>query len=597
MNLFFPGGAETPNIRGMAKKGLLYKHAFSNAPVCSVARTTLMTGCYAPRIGTQYHRRAVSVPMPEGVMMFPRYLRDAGYYTTNRQKKDYNADETEGTWDESSKKATWRNRADGQPFFHMQSFGTTHESSLHFKEDVFKNQKTKTDPQSVPVQPYFPDTDLFRYTIARYHDNMVKVDQEIGRVLQQLREDDLQDDTFVFYFGDHGGVLPRGKGYCYESGLHVPLVIQVPKNFRDLSPWQAKETVGGFVEFVDFSATTLALAGVDVPEGIDGKAFLGAGISRDEVESRDTAFGYADRFDEKYDFVRTLRKGKYEYVRSYQPFNFDGLQNNYRYIMLAYQQWRDMYRAGKLNEVQSQFFRSRPPEMLFDVEADPHEVNDLSKDPAYAEILSELRAELRSRVKSMPDLSFAPESVLVDQGFDNPVGFGQAIKEYLAAVVDVADLSLVPFEEAQAEIAAALKSNEKVERYWGVIVCTSFGKPALKFQPQIAALRDNSEEQRQIRVRAAEFLSMWAGQSAQATLLDCLGAAESGVEANEYLNTAVLLRDGKAGDDIKISAQDISEDARDFQDVQRRLSYFAAEDGKPQNPRGVKPAGKKARQP
>ena len=135
---FFPGGAATPNIEALAEAGLTFDHAYSNAPVCSVARTTLATGCYGPRIGTQFHRRYQLAPMPPGLKMFPGLLRDAGYYTTNNSKKDYNAIEGEGVWDQSSGKASWRNRSNpSQPFFHMQSHGQSHEGSLHFNEDTF----------------------------------------------------------------------------------------------------------------------------------------------------------------------------------------------------------------------------------------------------------------------------------------------------------------------------------------------------------------------------------------------------------------------------------------------------------------------------
>jgi arylsulfatase A-like enzyme len=370
LKMYSQVGTDTPHIARLAQHGLQFQHAFSNAPVCSVARTTLITGCYGPRIGTQFHRRAISVPMPNGLKMFPAYLRDGGYYTTNNQKKDYNASETRTTWDESSAKASWNSRASKQPFFHMQSFATTHESTLHFDRESCEKNKTDTDPNKVFIPPYHPDTPLFRYTVAKYHDNIRKVDQQIGEIVDQLSRDGVLEDTFIFYFGDHGGVLPRGKGYAYESGLHIPLVVRIPDNFKHLSAYSVGAKPNGFVQFVDMGATVLNLAGVKVPDDIDGRPFLGTNTNVSEVESRDVSFGYADRFDEKCDLVRTLRKGKYEYVRSYQPFNFDGLHNNYRYIMLAYREWRDLYHKGKLDEVQSQFFRARPAESLFDIELD-----------------------------------------------------------------------------------------------------------------------------------------------------------------------------------------------------------------------------------
>ena len=587
LKLFDEHGVETPRIAELASTGLKFNNAFSNAPVCSVARTTLMTSCYGPRIGTQFHRRSALVPMPDDVKMFPAYLREAGYYTTNKQKKDYNAVETKGTWDESSNKASWRNRKDGQAFFHMQSFGTSHESSLHFSQEVYESQRTETDPESVFVPPYFPDTKLFRYTIATYHDKIRAVDQQIGQVVDELRKDGLLEDTFVFYFGDHGGVLPRGKGYAYESGLHVPLVIHVPKNFARLSPWKRNSEIDGFVQFVDFGATALNLAGIALPSGIDGQAFLGAGVKQNDVAGREESFGYADRFDEKYDLVRSLRLGRFHYIRNYQPFNFDGLQNNYRYIMLAYREWRTLYQEGKLNEQQSQFFRTRPVEQLFDVEKDPHEVKNLAQDPRYADVLIDSRERLQDRVRSLPDLSLYPECYLAEHAFDNPTGFGQGRKEEIARLADIADLSLLRFEDSSEDITAALESESPLERYWGVIVCSCFGTKASSLADKVRSLRD-SDADLLVRTRAAEYLGLFAGEDPRPTIRECLEVSESGIKTNMILNTAVLLKDSEPGYPMAISDETLNAKVLNFQDVRRRLAYFGAKDGIPKNPRGVR---------
>lgn len=586
MKLFDEHGAETPRIQQLAQHGILFSNAFSNAPVCSVARTTLMTGCFAPRIGTHYHRRSALVPMPPNVQMFPVYLREAGYYTTNNQKKDYNAVESPGTWDESSKSASWRNRMSGQPFFHMQSFGTTHESSLHFSQHGYESEKTTTDPSQVFVAPYHPDTPLFRYTVARYHDNIRKMDQQIGTVVDQLAEDGLLDSTFIFYFGDHGGVLPRGKGYAYESGLHVPLVVHVPRDFQHLSPWPAASQVDGFVQFVDFGATVLQLAGIEPPQEIDGSAFLGQGVQAAKIELQDTTFGYADRFDEKYDMVRTLRKGKFKYVRSYQPFNFDGLQNNYRYIMLAYREWRDLFNDQKLNKVQSRFFQKRPGEMLFDISADPHEIRDLASNPRYADVLHALRDEMAEQEKSLPDLGFYPESVLAADAFQRPVEFGRAHQAEISKLVDIANLSLLSSEAAADGIDQALGSENPVERYWGLIVCSCFETKASRFVPRAKELAQKDSDLL-VRTRAAEFLGLLGAQDPRPTIMDCLANSRSGVQTNLILNTAVMLKDGSPGYDFRIGTNSVHTDALQLQDVRRRLAYFSAKDGIPTNPRGT----------
>ena len=572
LRLFDDHGAPTPAIAKLAEHGLIFENAFSNSPVCSVARTTLITGCYAPRIGTQFHRRSVTVPLPDGLQMFPAYLRDAGYYTTNKQKKDYNAIEGNGVWDESSNKSSWKSRAEGQPFFHMQSFGTTHESSLHFSAQVMATQKTETDPKTVFVAPYHPDTPTFRYTNARYHDRIRQVDGEIGAVVEQLRKDDLLEDTFIFYFGDHGGVLPRGKGYAYESGLHVPLVVRVPDNWKHLAPADNGTRIKGFVSFIDFGPTLLHLAGAEVPDQVDGEPFLGKGITAEKLNSRDEAFGYADRFDEKYDLVRTLRKGRFEYVRNYQPFNFDGLQNNYRYRMLAFTEWRDLFLAGKLNDVQSQFFEARDAEALYDIETDPHETKNLAGDPAYAETLADLRKRLADRVKGLPDLSLFPESVLVEKAFGNPTEFGKAHAARIGQLVDIADLSLISLDEARDRLVAATQSDDPWKRYWGMIVCSSYGGAA---KPFVSIARDlaRNDPERLVRVRAAEYLGLTRTDDPRPMIMDALRSTRSSVEANLILNSLVMLRDGQPGYAFLVNANDIDPAARKG-DVPRRLEYL-----------------------
>ncbi len=572
LNLYHKGGAETPAIESLTKHGLLFEFAFSTAPVCSVARSALISGCYGPRIFTQFHRRNVAVPMPSGVRMFPAYLRDAGYYATNNSKTDYNLVLDKDAWDESSPSATWRNRRSGQPFFHKQTFTTTHESSLHFTTASMASQAPLTDPQSVVMPPYHPDTPTFRYTHARYRDQIRKVDEEIGKLVNQLAEDGLLEDTFIFYFADHGGVLPRGKGYAYESGLHIPLVVRVPANWRHLVDRPLGSRVTGFVSHVDLGATVQRLAGASTPQGIDGRAFLGAGVSAAEVDSRDEAFGYADRFDEKYDLVRTLRKGKFEYVRNYQPFNYDGLHNNYRYQMLAYQEWRSLNAAAKLDAAQRIFFQHREPEMLFNVESDPHETKNLAHEPSLAHVLADMRSRMQQRVKSMPDLSFFPESVLVVEAATNPVEFGKRRQAQIAELVDIADLQLLEFDSASSGIQRALDSPDSTNRYWGLIVCSRFGKRAEAFIERASSLAA-SDDNLLVRTRAAEFLGLIGAQPPQAVIKDCLAKSQSGVEAGLILNSLVLLRDSQPGYAFDISPSDITPAVLANDSVARRLEF------------------------
>lgn len=554
LRLYNPaGGAPMPHIERLAARGLVFNHAFSNAPVCSVARSTLISGCYAPRVLAQFHRRTELAPLPGTLKMFPHDLRAAGYYTTNNSKEDYNFVKTTTAWDESSNKASYRHRAENQPFFHVQNYTTTHESRLHFSAKQMQTEPTQTDPASVSLFPYHPDTPTFRYTYARQLDQHRLVDAEIGRFLDQLEADGVLDDTIVFYYGDHGGVLPRGKGYVYESGLHVPLIVAFPERWKHLAPATKGTRIDGFVSFVDLAPTVLHLAGVEVPAEMDGRPLLGEGITLDELNSRRTAFGYADRFDEKYDLVRTWRKGRFKYLRSYQPFNVDSLHNQYRYRMLAYQEWRRLFQEGQLTASQRQFFERRPAESLYDLESDPHEVRNLADDPQYAGLLVELRSELQQQVKSLPDLSFFPEPVLLEKALANPVEFGAANREQIAALVDIADLSLQPFDAARDALTAALHSDSPWERYWGLIACSAFAEEAEPFAAQAQQLAAEDAEPL-VRVRAAEFLGLIGAADPRPFLLAALRLAKSPTEANLMLNTAALLEDGSTGSDFSIDA-------------------------------------------
>ena len=579
MDLYAEGTAKTPAISKLAKYGVTFNHAFSNGAVCSVARTTLATGCYGPRIGTQYHRRSVTVPMPDGLKMFSELLNDAGYYTANNRKTDYNAKAGENVWNESSAKATWRNRKAGQPFFYMQSFSTSHEGKLHFSKRSMANQKTRTATESVVLPPYFPDTETFRYTHAKYQDLMTDVDTEIGKVVDRLEADGLLEDTIVFYFGDHGGVLPRGKGYAYESGLHVPLVVRIPDKWRQLIPFERGSRTDGFVSFVDFGPTVLNLASVKIPDQMDGVPFAGSGISKEDVEGRDEAFGHADRFDEKYDLVRTLRKGRFEYVRNFQPFNPDGLHNSYRYKMLAFEEWRQLNSKGKLNEVQAAFFEARPAEQLFDIESDPHEVRNLASDPQYQSVLLDLRKRMLKRIVEMPDLSFYPESMLAAKAFGNPVEFGQKHQAAISKYAAIANLQLLKFEEAKSEIEAALLSEDPMARYWACITCSAFGSQAMDLSAAIRK-RAESDQHNLVRARAAEFLGLTGQTGAEAILIKCVNDASSGIEAGLILNSVALLRDHSEAQSFEWSKIQLSKQLLKDDTVANRLKYFRAEKSK-----------------
>jgi hypothetical protein len=259
-------------------------------------------------------------------------------------------------------------------------------------------------------------------------------------------------------------------------------------------------------------------------------------------------------------------------MRNYQPFNPDALQNNYRYRSPAYREWRDLYNSGGLNKVQKHFFEPRPPEELFDIESDPYETKNLASDPAFRETLQELRGLMADWVKGMPDLSFYPESELVKKAFDNPVEFGKAHREYIAGLVDIADLSLLLYEQAKDGIGEALNSEDAWERYWGLIVCSSFGSDAAEFYDRARQL--TLDQNLLVRTRAAEFLGLTGAEDPQEVLTGVLRETRDPVEANLVLNTVVLLRDGPHHYNFDIREDMFSPEVLEGEYVQRRLEYI-----------------------
>ncbi|MDP7204224.1 MAG: hypothetical protein QGH11_01540, partial [Pirellulaceae bacterium] len=243
-----------------------------------------------------------------------------------------------------------------------------------------------------------------------------------------------------------------------------------------------------------------------------------------------------------YDFCRSLRKGNYKYIRNYHSFYPDSLQNNYRYRMLAYAEWRELSRAGQLNDAQDQFFHRRPAEQLFDLEADPHEVHDLS---------------------------FYPESYMARHALEDGAAFGTAQKRQIGRLVETADLALLPFQRAHRKIAQALVSADPHVRYWGLVACSCFGQQASSLVPVARPLLEDREQL--VRVRAAEFLGIVEAVDPAPTLLDVLATTEDGIEALLAMNTLVFLRDGRWHYTFDLDPDDIK---AVIPLVTRRLEYL-----------------------
>jgi len=405
--------AVTPNLDAFAAQGTRFDACFAHMGVCAPARSGIITGRYPTSMGTN-HMRCRGVPQHE-VKCFTEYLRAAGYYCTNRSKTDYQFSSPLTAWDGGRR--DWRGRAKGQPFFSVINLGTTHEGQIRNKKRRTQIEATLTpeerhDPAKAELPPYYPDTPVVRQDWAQYYDLITLMDKEVARILGELEADGLADNTIVWFWGDHGRGLPRGKRWIYDSGLHAPLLIRVPEKFRELAGSGSPDSLrpgtasGELVSFVDFAPTMLSLAGVKIPDHIQGQAFLGP----QKAKPRMYVYGARDRVDEAYDMIRCVRDKRYKYIRNFMPHLPRSLDVSYMNRMPTMQEMRRLHTEGKLEGPQMQYFGpTKPVEELYDTQADPHEVRDLATDPKHEATLTRMRKELFAWMRQTGDLGLLPE--------------------------------------------------------------------------------------------------------------------------------------------------------------------------------------------
>lgn len=491
--------ATTPNLDKLASEGFRYTHAYANAPVCAPTRNTIITGVYACSGGNQHMRS--NYPKSETVRFYPQFLREAGYYCTNNSKEDYNLPpgQTKNIWDESSRTAHYKNRQPGQPFFAIFNSTISHESSIH---QSVPTDKLRHDPRRVKLPPYHPDTPEMRHDWAQYYDKLEELDTWVGEILQELEASGEAENTIVFYYGDHGGVLARSKRYVYESGTRVPFIVRIPEKYKELWPASQPGTaVDRLISFVDLSPTLLSLIGTPIPQFLQGQAFLG----KQKTADPEYAFMFRDRMDERYDLSRAVRDKKFRYIRNYMPFRIYGQHLEYLWKAPSIRSWEEAWLAGKCNEIQSRFWQSKPVEELYDTENDPWEVNNLAANPAYREVLERMRKASLDWSIRIFDTGFLPEADRSARAgklpFYDYFRSGSFSFNDLVAAADVAARGEAGYLE---QLQTFLKSKDSGIRYWGATGLLILGKEAAAAQPLLRqALGDSSPN---VAVTAAEAL-------------------------------------------------------------------------------------------
>ena len=394
--------AITPNLDELVKNGTSYMNAFTTAGVCACSRSALLTGKNQISIGSMHMRTSSggSVPylaVPEAhIKAFPEILRKQGYFTFTNDKLDYQfsgifpGSGPFTIWNSEKDKFGWRNRKNSEPFFGMINLIITHESGIfRGKMNSVDTQAIKlmqqtrqllyeapVKPENVVVPPFLPDTSEVRKDIARAYNNIYILDIEVKEIIEQLKRDNILDDTIIIFTSDHGDGLPRYKRELFDTGINVPFIILVPKKF---SSWQKPgEKIYDLVSFLDIAPTVLNLAGVSIPSYMDGKSIFGN-------EKNEYIFAARDRLDSFKGKTRAVRNKDYKFIKNYSLGIVGAQKLSFRENLMSMKELRKMYENNELNEIQKIWLELIPELQLYDLNEDPYEINNLAYDPNYKE--------------------------------------------------------------------------------------------------------------------------------------------------------------------------------------------------------------------
>ncbi|TWT84282.1 Sulfatase [Planctomycetes bacterium CA13] len=458
--------ADTPNIDGLAAEGFQYMHCYANAPVCAPSRSTWITGVHALSMGTHPMRSRYPIPH-DTISYYPDLLKQAGYFVGNAKKTDYNiGGRSDGdAWD--TNKVDFGELKKQQPFFMVVNNTKSHESKAF--GDV---NHTTHSPDDVRLAKYHPDIPDIRKNYAHYHDQMKKMDADIGLALEELERSGLAENTIVIHNSDHGGVIARSKRFLFNSGTHCPLIIRIPEKFKHLRPAKPGTKINDLVSFIDMTKTWLDICGAETPGYLQGKVFLGP-----NKESRDYHVSFRARMDERCDNVRAIRDrdGKFLYIRNYMPYAPWGQHLNYLWTMKATQAWEQYHKEGKTDAVTGRFFGTKPMHELYDTTVDPDNVNNLVDDPKYAKEVTRLSKALDAWQLKNFDSGLLPESEIVKISEQTGKTIYEVVRDPklydLKRYQELSATALSPkFGMVEQSICScAMAEVDAGARYWGMV--------------------------------------------------------------------------------------------------------------------------------
>lgn len=400
----------TPVLDGIAAKGMRFTRFFTTAPVCSPSRSAFNTGMYQTTIGAHNHRshRDDGYTLPEGVKLISERMREAGYFTANVKelpleagfkgagKTDWNFASAAKTFDSSN----WDDLKTHQPFYAQVNFQETHRTF---------HAPARADPVKVVLPPYYPDHEVTRKDWAQYLDAATELDRKIGKIMELLKRDGLLENTVICFFGDNGQAHVRGKQFCYEEGLNVPLILTWPTAVAAPAGYEAGKVSDRLLMSIDLTATSLAWAGMVKPQGMQGQVFMGGNAE----PAREYVFGARDRCDMTVFRFRTVRDARYRYIRNFTP-DRPFLQFN-AYKEKQYPVWnliKELAVVDKLTPEQAVLAApTMPEEELYDLQSDPFEIHNLAKSnqTTHRAALERLSGVLTTWIEQTNDQGRIPE--------------------------------------------------------------------------------------------------------------------------------------------------------------------------------------------
>ena len=492
----------TPTLDALAKNSIVFTNAFSNGSQCSPARSTLISGIYAPMLATDWHRQSMAVP---DKFYFTKYLKEAGYYCTNNSKQDYNAKNVpEDIWDASYKKASFLNREDKtQPFFSVFNYGGTHTKRVATKNTNGRNPRgILLDDINLPS--YLPNKPEIRDDLAWHLDAVTEMDLWVKKQLDKLKASGEAENTIVFFYSDHGGCLPRSKAYLYDTGTRIPLFVYLPEQYKHLAkfsiPFVNKELVG----FVDFAPTFLSLARTDIPSFIMGKPFLGENLP----ETRSEIFLFRANQEQNFIPSRAITDGRYKLIWNFNSAYPNGTRQSYQWQMPSYQAWDKANINGELDSIQSVFWKPTAALEFYDTKVDTFELKNLIVLKKYQGKIAEMKKKLLKLMKDKNDLGLYPWSMRRRNSKEPFYNYIKRTNRPVGEVIESAALSSTASKSDITNLIKYLSSSEPAIRYWGTVgFLKLLERGEINSIPQeISRNFNNNNENTEVRLMSAEIL-------------------------------------------------------------------------------------------